>query len=128
MQVVRVQAGLLGRALEEVFGVMDDVLVHGRRRGDQDRDARALTAAGSPELLPGRGHGPRVAREAGRIEAPDVHAQFQGVGGDDPQDLAITQAALDGPALCGQVAAPVATHSFARPEALPERFPEACQE
>ncbi len=42
------------------------------------------------------------------VQLADVHAQLQGVGADHAQQLAVAQAALDGPPLRGQVAAAVA--------------------
>ena len=58
VQVVRVEARLLGRSLEQELRMVDDVLVDRRSRGDQDGDAGALPTAGAAELLPGRRHRP----------------------------------------------------------------------
>jgi len=101
---------------------MDDVLVHGCPRRDEDRDAGALATPGPPELLPGRGDGPGIAREDGGIQPTDVDAEFEGVRRDDPEDLAVTQSALDRPPLGGQVAASVAADPAARPVALAQRL------
>ena len=108
MQVVRVEARLLGRALEQELGVVDDVLVDRRARGDEDRDARALPPAGPPELLPGRRDRARIAGQDRHVEPADVDAELERVRGDDAEDLAVAQAVLDRPALGRQVAAAVA--------------------
>ena len=128
MQVVRVEAGLLGRALEQELRVVDDVLVDRRPRRDEHRDAGALPATGPPELLPGGRDRARVAGQDRRVEAADVDAQLERVRGDDAEDLAVAQAVLDGPALGRQVAAAVAADPAARPAALAERLAQAGQQ
>jgi hypothetical protein len=128
VQVVRVEARLLGRALEEELGVMDDVLVDRGARGDEDRDARLQPPARPADLLPGRGHGPWIAGEDGRVQPADVDAQLEGVGRDDAEDLPVTQALLDGAAFGGQVAAPIAAHARAGSVALAQGLAQAGQE
>jgi len=110
VKVVRVDPGLLGRLVEDELRVVDDVLVDGRRRSDQDRDARAQAPAGPPRLLAGGGDGARVTGEDGDVEAPDVDPELEGVRRDDAEDLAVAQPLLDGPALRGQVASAIAAH------------------
>ena len=128
VEVVRVQAGLLGRALQQELGVVDHVLVDRGARRDQHGDARALAPAGAAELLPGRRDRARIARQDRHVQAPDVDAQLEGVGGDDPEDLAVAQPVLDRAALGRQVAAPVAADPAARAVALAQRLAQAGQQ
>lgn len=67
-------------------------------------------APGPPRLLPQGGPGARVAGDQDGVQAGDVHAQLQGGGGGEPEQLAGVQGPLQGPALLGQVAAPVGGH------------------
>ena len=128
VQVVRVEARLLGRALEQELRVVDDVLVDRRAGGDEDRDARALPPSGPPELLPGGRDRPRVAGQDRDVEAADVDAELERVGGDDAEDLAVAQAVLDRPPLGRQVAAAIAADARARPVTLAQRFAQAGQQ
>ncbi len=116
VQVVGVEPRLLGLAPEQELGVVDHVLVHGRRRCHQDRDAHVAPPARATHLLPGGGDRARVAREHGDVEAADVHAQLERVGADHAEHLAVAQPALDRPALGGQVAAAVAADPRPWPE------------
>ena len=128
VEVVRVQAGLLRRALEEELGVVDDVLVDRCARGDEHRDARPLAPAGPPELLPRRRDGARIAGQDRHVQATDVDAQLERVRGDDPEDLAVAQAMLDRAPFRRQVAAPVAADPAAGPEALAQRLAQPGQQ
>ena len=125
MQVVRVEARLLGRVVEQELGMVDDVLVDRRARGDEDRDAGALPPAGPAELLPRGGHRARVAGQDRHVETADVDAELERVGRDDAEDLAVAQPALDRAAFGRQVAAAIAADAAARPVALAERLPQA---
>ena len=128
VQVVRVEARLLGRPLEQELRVVDDVLVDRRSRGDQDGDARALPPAGPPELLPGRRHRPRVAGEDRDIEPTDVDAELERVRRDDAEHLAVAQPVLDRPSLRRQVAAAVAADAAPRSVALAQRLAQSGQQ
>ena len=128
VEVVRVRARLLGRALEQELGVVDDVLVDRGAGRDEDRDARARPPAGPPELLPGRGDRARVAGQDRHVEPADVDAELERVGGDDAEDLAVAQPALDRPALGRQVAAAIAADAAARPAALAQRLAQPGQQ
>src|SRR5207247_6746119 len=55
-------------------------------------------------------------------------AQLERVRGDDAEHLARTEAALDGPPLGGEVAAPVAAHPLPRPPSLAERLTQDRQD
>ena len=62
VQVVRVEAGLLGRAREQELGVVDHVLVDRRAAGDDHGDADPAAPAGPADLLPGPGDRARDSR------------------------------------------------------------------
>ena len=120
VEVVGVEARLLGLAAEQELGVVDHVLVDRRRRRDEDRDAHVAPATGASHLLPGGGDRARVAGQHRDVEAADVDAQLEGVGADDAQDLAVAQPALDRSPLRGQVAAAVAAQPRPRAEVHPQ--------
>ena len=128
VDVVRVEAGLFRSSIEEERGMVDDVLVHGRGRGDEDGDARAPAPSGPPELLPGGRHGARISGQDRRVQASDVDAELERVGGDDAEDLAVAKAALDRSSLRWQVAAPIAADPRSRPEPLAERLAKSGEE
>ena len=128
VQVVGVEARLLGSPVEEVLGMADHVAIDRRGRGDQHADAHALASSGPAELLPGRRDRAGVAGQDRHVEAADVDAELEGVGADHAEDLAVAQPTLDRATLGGQVAAAVAAHPGARTGALAERLAEAGQE
>ena len=128
VDVVGVDPGLLRRPVEEVLGVVDDVLVERRGRRDEDRHGRLVPPSGPAELLPRRRHRTRVAGEDRRVEPADVHTELEGIRRDDPEDLAVAQAAFDRPSLRRQVAAAVAADPRARPEPLAERLAQPGQQ
>src|SRR5207247_11318797 len=73
----------------------------------------ALPSPGPARLLPGGGDAPRIAKEHGRVEAPDVDAQLEGARGDDTEHRPVAQPALDLTPLQGEIAAAVAAdHPF----------------
>ena len=108
--VLRVNPAGLRRAAEEVLRVADQVLVHRRGGGHQHRQADRRAPPGTAGLLPGRGDRAGKAGQDRDVQPADVDAQFQGVGGHDPQNLPLPQAPLDGTPLVGQVPAPVGGH------------------
>ena len=108
--------------------MVDDVLVDRGAGRDEDRDARPRPPAGPPELLPGRGDRARVAGHDRHVEPADVDAELERVGGDDAEDLAVAQPALDRPALGRQVAAAVAPDPTARAAALAQRLAQPGQQ
>ncbi len=128
VKVVRVETRFFRRSLEDEVRMMDDVLVDGSPAGDKDRHARAEPTAGPADLLPGCGNGARITGQHRHVEAADVDAQLEGIGADDPQELALTQALLDRPTLGREVAAPVAAHPCSRAPALTERLAERGQD
>ena len=128
VQVVRVDAGLLHGRIEEVLGVPGDELVQRGRVRHQHRHRGPAAAAGAARLLPGGGDAARVAEEHGGVEAADVDAQLEGIGGHDAEHGAVAQAALDLPPLQGQVAAAVAADHALRPRPRLQRVLEVGDE
>ena len=108
--------------------MVDDVLVDRRAGGDQDRHAGARSPSGPAELLPGPGDRARVAGEDRDVQPPDVHAELEGVGGDDAEDLTVAQAVLDRAALGREVAAAVAADLRPERVALADRLAEPGQQ
>ncbi len=100
-QVVRVDETPLRRRLQQVLGVAQQELVEGRVGGDEDAQGGGLPPPGPAQLLPGAGQGARIADQHRCVEAANVDAQLQGVGGDDRADASAPQSRLDGPPLEG---------------------------
>ncbi len=105
--------------------MLDDVAVDRTAAGDQDRHARPAAASGASHLLPGGRDRARIAGQNRDVELADVDAQFQGVGGDDAEQLSVAQAAFHGPTLGGQVPSPIAADPTARPIAEAERLAQS---
>ena len=120
MEVVRIEPGLFGRAVEQELRMVDDVLVDRRSGRHKHRDACLLAPASTPELLPRRGDGPGIARQDRSVEAADVDAELERVRRDDAQDLAVAQAAFDGSPLRGKVTTAVTANTCPRTAALAE--------
>ena len=106
-QVGRVDEAALGGAAEEVVRVVGDELVERRGREHQRGDGWLIAPADAAHLLEGRGDGAGVAGQDGRFEPADVDAKLQGVRRHDAAHRAVADAALDGPALAGEVAAAI---------------------
>ena len=96
------------RLVEEVVGVVHEVLVERIVLGDEHREGVGVAPPGPPGLLPHRGAGARVAREHGGIERADVDAQLEGARGGDRHDLAGGELALDPAPVLREVAGSVA--------------------
>ncbi len=122
VEVVRVEPRLLRPAAEQELRVVDDVLVHRRGRGDEHGDAHVAAPPRPAHLLPRRRDRARVAGQDRDVQPADVDAELERVGGDDAEDLAVAQAALDRAPLRGQVAAAVAADPAPRPEVLAQRL------
>src|SRR5207245_11451862 len=88
-----------GRGVEQVCGVLADVLGRRRLRREEERGRRGLTPSRTAGLLPRRGHGAGIAKEYGRLKRPDVEAELERVRGHDATDRAVSQPALDRAAL-----------------------------
>ncbi len=108
--VGRVGDGGLDGAAEHRLRVVGQVVVQRVVAGDEHHERLPLRAAGPAGLLPERGQRARVAGQQDGVQAGDVDAQLQGVGGRHPQQVTGRQRPLQLPALLGQVAAPVGLH------------------
>ncbi len=78
--------------------------------GDQHHQRAFAAAPGTTGLLPERGDRARVSGDDHRVEAADVHAEFEGVGGGDAEQLAVGEGALEAAAVVGQVPGAVGGH------------------
>ena len=97
-------------AVENERRVAQQVLVK-RIRITDEHDHRILQLASSPAgLLPERGERAREARDDDAVEAADVDAEFQRVGGYDSAQRAGRQAGLDCAPVLGYVPGPVRRH------------------
>src|SRR5207237_2774468 len=105
----------LGRAVEHVSRMLNDVLIDRRRRRDEEGGGQILAPAGASHLLPRRRHGPRVAEEDGGLERADIDAELQGVRRNDATDGTVAQALLDRAPLRRQIAAAIAADEILRP-------------
>lgn len=111
--VGRVDDGGLGRAVEHLGGVGHEPLVELVVAGDQHGQRRARVPTGPTGLLPHRRDGAREAVEDAGVEATDVDAQFEGGGGDHPQEASFEELGLDVAPLGRQVAAAVGANELA---------------
>jgi hypothetical protein len=74
-------------------------------------DQRALAAATrAAGLLPERRDGPREARQHHRVQAGDVDAELQGIGGGKPAQFAFGQGPFELAAVLGQIPGSVGGH------------------
>ena len=129
VEVVRIDPGLLGRALEEELRVVDDVLVDGRARRDEHADADALAPSGATELLPCARDRARIAREHGDVERADVDARAPARSSRRRPRISPSRRPRSiARRSVGQVAAAVATDSRSRPEVLPQRLAKPRQD
>ena len=82
------------------------------RPGDQRRQAASLGTPRAAGLLPGAGDGARVAADHYRIHPADVHAEFERVGADQAEQLAVQKSALKRAALLWPVTGAVGADAF----------------
>src|SRR5512134_2068664 len=107
--MIGVDEGLLGRTVEEIFGMMGKELVQRSRRGDHDGCGRFETASRATRLLPRRSDGTRVADEDRRAQPADVDPQFEGVCGNNGLDSTLAQSLFDLATLGWQISAAITT-------------------
>ena len=105
--VVGVEDRRLDRRAEQRLGVGDEVGVERVVAGDQHAEGVLRAAAGPPDLLPERRPGAGEAGDQHRVEAADVDAELEGVGGGQADQVAPAQRGLERAALLGEVAAAV---------------------
>ena len=114
LEIVRIDAGVLRRPLEEIIRMLDDVLVERCARRHQHRRRGRLPPPGAPGPLPGGGDRPRISRHHDRIERADVDPELERVGRHHGPYLAIAQLALDLAALLRKISAAIAAHHLRR--------------
>src|SRR5580704_3677640 len=51
-KIVRIDVSMLGRALEQVFGMLHNVLIDGRTRGHHDGERSCVAAPSDPMSMP----------------------------------------------------------------------------
>ncbi len=107
VRVVRVEHGGLHRPADQRLGVVDQVGVERVVAGDQHPQGVAGATSGPPQLLPERGAGAGEADHQDGVEAGDVDAELERVGGGQPDQLAAAQLVLELAPLLGEVAAAV---------------------
>ena len=107
VRVRRVDHGRLGRLVEQVLGMVHEVLVERIVLRHQHREGVPVPAPGSPGLLPHGGARARVAGQHGGVERADVDAELEGVRRRDREQLAVGQLPLELPTILGQVAGSV---------------------
>ena len=108
LEIVRVHVGMLWGALEEVLGMIDNVLVERGRSGHQDRDRGSLPATGAPRALPCGGDRTRVSGQHHGVERTDIDAELQRIGRDDTEYLPIAHLPFNFAPLPGQIATAIA--------------------
>ncbi len=109
-QIIGLDVGVLGRAAEKIFRMLDDKLIERRGGGDENRAGSAAAAAGAARTLPGGGNRAGVASHHAGVKRANINSQFQGASGDDAADAPLAQAALDFAAFARQIAAAIAAN------------------
>ena len=92
--VLVVEDRVLDRAVEELVGVAAEELVERVLARDVDRQAAPAPAGAAPLLAQAR-DGARERDADRRVERADVDAELERVGGDDAEQLAVDQLALE---------------------------------
>ena len=108
VRVRRVDHGRFGGLVEQILGMVHEVLVERIVLSDEHGERVGVAPPGSPRLLPHRRAGPGVAREHGGVERPDVDAELERARRGDRQQLAVGERAFDPSPILREVAGPVA--------------------
>ena len=103
----------LQRLAEQRLRVVDQIGVERVIAGHQHRQGVLRPPPGTPDLLPERRPGPGEAGHQHGVQAADVDAELERVGGGQPDQPSAAQVLLDGPALLGEVA-PAVRRDLAR--------------
>ena len=106
--VVRIDDQPLAGALEELLGMVEEVLVEGVGHRHHGGDRLAPVRAHPPRALPGGHHAAGVADQDAGVEAADVDPHLERRGGDHAVEVAREQLPLDPPPLLGEEAGAVA--------------------
>jgi hypothetical protein len=111
----------LDRPLHELLRMTAEELVEGIVARDVEREAAVLPPARAAPLLAQACHRSRKRHRDRRVEVTDVDSELEGTGRDDPQQLALGEAALDLAPLLWRVTGAVGR------EALAERIAVAAR-
>ena len=104
VRVRRVDHRRLGRLVEQVLGMVHEVLVERIVLRHQHRERVAVPSPRAPGLLPHRSARARVAGQHGGVERADVDAELECVRRRDREQFAVRQLPLELPTILGQVA------------------------
>src|SRR5208337_2786353 len=107
--IVGIDSRFLGAPSEKVFGVGDDVLVEGRRRGHEHGQRDRASSSSPARLLPEAREGAGEACDDGCVEAADIDAQLERDGRHDSPDGTLAQAPFYRASLAREEAGPVGT-------------------
>src|SRR5437868_7134296 len=113
-EVIGVDVGVLRGALEEIFGMLDDVLIERRARSDQNGQGGTLPTSSSAGALPGGSDRAWIAGHYHCIQRPDIDSELERVGGDHCPDFALSELSFDLAALAWQIAAAISADPVAR--------------
>ncbi len=113
LQIVRIDMGMLRRTIEEIVGMLHDVLIERRAGRHQHRSDAVCRRPARPRAATWKRWCPDIPPSPPR-RGSDVDAQLQCVGGDHGADIAVAQLALDLAALLGQIAAAIAANARRR--------------
>ncbi len=111
-QVIGIDTSVFRRAVEEIFGMLNNVLVERRARRDQHRKRRGLSAPRAARTLPRGRDGAGIAGHHDCVKRTDVHAEFQRIGSHHSANLTVPQFRFNLPALLRQIPAPITAHAF----------------
>ncbi len=109
-RVVGVHDHRFGRPVQQLRRVAGVPLVELVVTGNEHRGRASVGATGAADLLPHRRQRSREAVEHHRVERPDVDAELERAGGDDPAELAVRELRLELASLGGEVAGAVCGH------------------
>ena len=93
-QIVRVDKGVLRRALKKIVRVLCQELVERVGGGNQHSQRSFIAPASATGLLPGSRNRPRVANQQRGTHLSDVDAELEGVGRHDQVHIPLAQAVL----------------------------------
>src|SRR5439155_3587317 len=127
-KVVRIDQSLFRIAAEEIFGMIDQILVERTARRHVDRGSRPSAAAGTADLLPGAGNGSGIAAKNRGVEVADVDAEFESIRADHAADGTVAQPVLDLAPLQWQIATAVTAYRAALAESIRERLLQVAEE
>ncbi len=87
-EIVGIDAAVLRRPREKIFGIFHDKLIQRIAPADENRQRMAGSPARAPRLLPGAGDRAGVACHDAGLQIADIDTKLQRIGADDPHHLA----------------------------------------